>query len=51
MIKIESIHKSYFTETTLLHVLKGLSLHIKEGELVSIMGSSYFGKSIFKNIL
>jgi putative ABC transport system ATP-binding protein len=34
-----------------LHVLKGLDLHIKEGEFVSIMGSSGSGKSTLLNII
>jgi putative ABC transport system ATP-binding protein len=34
-----------------LHVLKGINLHIREGELVSIMGSSGSGKSTLLNIL
>ncbi len=34
-----------------LHVLKGLDLHIKEGEFVSIMGSSGSGKSTLLNIV
>jgi len=34
-----------------LHVLKGIDLHIKKGELVSIMGSSGSGKSTLLNIL
>jgi len=34
-----------------LHVLKGLNLHIKEGEYVSIMGSSGSGKSTLLNIV
>jgi len=34
-----------------LHVLKGLDLHIKDGEFVSIMGSSGSGKSTLLNIL
>lgn len=51
MIKIEDLHKSYKTGATSLHVLKGLNLNIKEGELVSIMGSSGSGKSTLLNIL
>lgn len=34
-----------------LHVLKGVNLEIKEGELFSIMGSSGSGKSTLLNIL
>jgi putative ABC transport system ATP-binding protein len=34
-----------------LHVLKGINLEIKEGEMVSIMGSSGSGKSTLLNIL
>tara|TARA_B100000809_G_scaffold153795_1_gene151176 strand:+ start:21572 stop:22237 length:666 start_codon:yes stop_codon:yes gene_type:complete len=34
-----------------LHVLKGINLHIKEGEFVSIMGSSGSGKSTLLNIV
>jgi putative ABC transport system ATP-binding protein len=34
-----------------LHVLKGIDLHIKEGEFVSIMGSSGSGKSTLLNIV
>ena len=51
MIKITDIHKSYKTGKSSLHVLKGLSFHIKEGEMVSIMGSSGSGKSTLLNIL
>jgi len=51
MIKLNGIHKSYTTGTQELHVLKGIDLHIKSGEFVSIMGSSGSGKSTLLNIL
>ncbi len=51
MIKIEKLHKSYPMGKDSLHVLKGLDLHIKEGEFVSIMGSSGSGKSTLLNII
>lgn len=51
MIKIEKLHKSYPIGKDSLHVLKGLDLHIKEGEFVSIMGSSGSGKSTLLNIV
>ncbi|MDP3312338.1 ABC transporter ATP-binding protein [Lutibacter sp.] len=51
MIKIEKLHKSYPIGKDKLHVLKGLDLHIKEGEFVAIMGSSGSGKSTLLNIV
>lgn len=51
MIKIENLHKSYPIGKDSIHVLKGLDLHIKEGEFVSIMGSSGSGKSTLLNIV
>ncbi len=51
MIKLQNIRKSYITGNLELEVLKGIDLHIKEGEFVSIMGSSGSGKSTLLNIL
>jgi putative ABC transport system ATP-binding protein len=51
MIKLHDIHKYYRSGDQPLHVLKGVDLHIREGELVSIMGSSGSGKSTLLNIL
>lgn len=51
MISLKSIRKSYRTGNNILQVLKGIDLHIGEGELVSIMGSSGSGKSTLLNII
>lgn len=51
MIEIKDLHKSYKTGASSLHVLKGINFSVKEGELVSIMGSSGSGKSTLLNIL
>ncbi|PCH49504.1 MAG: macrolide ABC transporter ATP-binding protein [Flavobacteriaceae bacterium] len=48
---MEKLHKSYPIGKDSLHVLKGLDLHIKEGEFVAIMGSSGSGKSTLLNIV
>ena len=51
MIEIKGLNKSYPTGQSFLHVLKGIDLSIKEGELVAIMGSSGSGKSTLLNII
>lgn len=52
MIHLENIHKTYNPGTpNALHVLKGISLDIADGEFVSIMGASGSGKSTLLNIL
>lgn len=50
MIHLDNIHKTYRGGSE-LHVLKGISLDIAEGEFVSIMGASGSGKSTLLNIL
>ncbi|MFM2307613.1 MAG: hypothetical protein RLZZ367_2282 [Bacteroidota bacterium] len=51
MIKLEGIRKSYQMGSNKLQVLKGIDMHIREGEFVSIMGSSGSGKSTLLNIV
>jgi len=47
MIQASGIHKYYDQ----LHVLKGVDLHIKKGEIVSIVGASGAGKTTLLQIL
>lgn len=47
MIEAKNIHK-YFDD---LHVLKGVDLHIKKSEIVSIVGASGAGKTTLLHIL
>jgi lipoprotein-releasing system ATP-binding protein len=47
MIKLTGIHKSFGQ----LEVLKGIDLHIKEGEFVSIVGASGAGKTTLLQII
>ena len=51
MISLPNINKTYYTEATSLHVLKGVDLNIYPGDYVSIMGASGSGKSTLLNIL
>ncbi|MCC6839419.1 MAG: ABC transporter ATP-binding protein [Flavobacteriales bacterium] len=51
MIKLNNIRKAYQMGENLLQVLKGIDLHIRKGEMVSIMGSSGSGKSTLLNII
>lgn len=47
LIHVEDLHKSFGS----LHVLKGVSEHISQGEVVSIIGPSGGGKSTFLRCL
>jgi len=51
MLKIKQLNKSYPIGKSSLHVLKGIDLSIKHGEMVAIMGSSGSGKSTLLNII
>lgn len=51
MLEIHNLNKSYPIGDTSLHVLKGINLSVKQGEMVAIMGSSGSGKSTLLNII
>jgi putative ABC transport system ATP-binding protein len=51
MLTLTDIRKSYRIGPTEVEVLKGVSLEIQQGELVSIMGQSGCGKSTLMNII
>ena len=50
MLKMESISKVYRTESVETHALRDLSLHVREGEFVSVTGPSGSGKTTFLNV-
>jgi|ERR1043165_2909713 putative ABC transport system ATP-binding protein len=51
MIKLQGVKKAYPMGNHKLQVLKGIDMHVREGEFVSIMGSSGSGKSTLLNIV
>ncbi|HUV99106.1 MAG TPA: ABC transporter ATP-binding protein [Gallionella sp.] len=51
VIRVENLDKSYRTTAGLFPALKKVTLSIKAGEFVAIMGASGSGKSTFMNIL
>lgn len=51
MIKVIDLKKIYGHGTSATHALKGISMEVKEGEFVAIMGRSGSGKSTLLHIL
>ncbi|HYK39565.1 MAG TPA: ABC transporter ATP-binding protein [Candidatus Eremiobacteraceae bacterium] len=51
VIRVEELHKYYELGETRVHALRGVTLSVKRGDFLAIMGASGSGKSTFMNIL
>lgn len=50
-LEVINLHKSYFLNGKRIDVLRGVSVRIEKGELVSLIGASGTGKSTFLHVL
>jgi lipoprotein-releasing system ATP-binding protein len=50
-LEVTDVHKSYFLNGDRIDVLRGVSVRIEQGELVSLIGASGSGKSTFLQVV
>src|SRR3982074_1903984 len=51
VIRLENVHKTYDLGEIQVQALRGISLEVRQGEFVAVMGPSGSGKSTLMNIL
>jgi len=51
LLSVQGLHKHYSMGDSDLHVLKGVDLHVKEGEWLAILGASGSGKSTLLHLM
>ncbi len=51
LIRVQDAHKYYDLGAARVHALRGVSLDVRSGEFVAVMGASGSGKSTFMNIV